>query len=82
LLFNKTKNKRYYTNVGLWKTCGKLVENLWKTPVENFPAEISTGDFHRFGGVIHRISTALSTGFPQDCVPSESGGSRHHQSSV
>jgi hypothetical protein len=67
---------------GCGKPCGKPVENLWKTPVENFPAEISTGDFHRFGGVIHRISTALSTGFPQDCVPSECSGSRHYRDSV
>jgi hypothetical protein len=60
LIFDKMKIKRYYTNVRLWKTCGKLVENLWKTPEEkSVIRKFSTAypqDFHSF---IHRFSTGL-----------------------
>lgn len=46
-----------YSIFACGKTCGKVVENLWREAVENLPGEFSTGVFHRF-----------STGFPQPYI--------------
>ena len=54
-----TKSEDTIQMSGCGKTCGKPVENLWKTPVENFSAEFSTGNFHRQGALFHRFSTKV-----------------------
>jgi hypothetical protein len=60
LIFDKMKIERYYTNVGLWKTCGKTcgkpVENSREKSVIRKFSTTYPQDFHSF---IHRFSTGL-----------------------
>jgi hypothetical protein len=42
----------------LWKTLSKL----WKTLVDKVRLRLSTGVIHRFGPLIHSLSTGFSTG--------------------